>query len=403
MRRILIVAAFAGVLGAQGMPPATVEVADVVMREVSAGRSFVGSIEPARTTTVGGETDGLVVEFAAREGQRVEKGAVLAQLRTRSLEDRVAAAKAEFALRKHALAELKNGVREEDKDIARARVAQAEAAVEYRKWKVENAKRLLATKTVSEDEKKDADLALRTADAMLAERQAQLALAIAGPRKERIQQAESKLRVQEAIVRALEDELDRRTIRAPFAGYVTKEHTQVGGWLKRGDPVVTLVELDEVDIVVPVLEDFIGGAKVGLPVEITVDALPGEALKGKITAIVPRADPRSRTFPVKIRIKNRSNGGTVQLKAGMFARVKAAVGSNVKAPLVPKDAVVLGGPMGPMVYVVDLKTSTAQPIPVKLGVAMDDMVVVAGPLQPGMKVVVRGNERLMPGAKVVVK
>jgi multidrug efflux pump subunit AcrA (membrane-fusion protein) len=403
VRRILILAAFAGVLGAQGMPPAIVEVAEVVMREVAAGRSFVGTVEPARTTTIGGETAGLVVAFEAREGQRVEKGAVLARLRTRSLEDRIAAAKAELDLRAQALAELKNGTRAEDKDIARARVAQAEASVEYRRWKVENAERLLRSKTVSEDEKKEADLALKTADALLAERRAQLGLALAGPRKEQILQAEARHRVQAAILRGLEDELDRHTIRAPFAGWVTREHTQVGGWLNRGDPVVTLVELDEIDIVVPVLEDYIGGARVGLPVEIAIDARPGDVLKGKITAIVPRADTRARTFPVKIRLPNKTNGGTVLLKAGMFARVKAAVGANEKAPLVPKDAVVLGGPMGPMVYVVDEKAGTAQPIPVKLGVAMDDMVVVAGPLQPGMKVVVRGNERLMPGAKVTVR
>lgn len=392
MRTACIVPLLASALFAQGKP---VVVDKVVSKKIAAGRSFVASIEPARRVMMGSEIGGLVVEFAARPGLRVAKGDVLAKLRTRHLEDRLEAARAALEQEAQALLELKNGSRPEEKEEAAARVAQAEAAVEFRAWKLENARGLQKSGSVTEDELKEAALALATAKAKLREETAKWRLVVEGPRKERIAVAAARHKAQAAVVARMEDELARHSIRAPFAGYVVAEHTEKGAWLKQGDPVATIVELDEVDVVVPVLEDFVGGVRLGLKVDVRVDALPGEVISGAVTRIVPQADPRARTFPVKIRIKNRQRGGTVLLKAGMFARVSLAVGEKVDALLVPKDAVVLGGPAA-IVYVVG-SDNKVRPVPVRLGIAVEDLVAVQADLKPGDVVVVRGNERLRPG------
>ncbi|MHC4548537.1 MAG: efflux RND transporter periplasmic adaptor subunit [Planctomycetota bacterium] len=385
---------------AQQRPPAPVVVAAVVEREVTARRSFVGTVEPARLSTVGSEVAGLVVEFLVREGDRVEKGQPLARLRTRLMEIQLDAARATRELREQELAELVNGSRPEEIDEARARLGRALVAVKVRRWKLDRAEKLRKSNVISEDELDDARLLAEQADEAEKEAQAAFKLVEAGPRQERIAQARARVKEQEAVVLRLEDELERHTIRAPFKGYVVEEHTEVGQWLDKGEEVVAVAALDEVDVTVPVLEDYVLGVRVGMEITVTIDALPGRLLEGRLKAIVPKADPRARTFPVKIRLKNPPAGGGVLMKAGMFARIHVPVGETERALVVPKDALVLGGPQ-PVVFVV-VQGSAVRRVPVTVGIAVDSFIQVKGALAPGDLVVVRGNERLQPDQRVQV-
>jgi multidrug efflux pump subunit AcrA (membrane-fusion protein) len=383
------------------MPPTPVVVAEIVEREVTARRSFVGSVEPVRRTTVESEVEGLVTEYLAEEGQRVEAGAPLAKLRTRLVEIRLDAARADLRLRQEELRELRNGSRPEELVQARARTTAARAANGLREWRLERAQQLFSTNVISEDELKEAQLTAQAAKELLAEIEAGLKLTEAGPREERIVQAEARLAAQEAEVHRLEDELDRFTIRAPFAGYVVAEHTEAGAWLGKGTAVADLVALDEVDVVVPVVEDYVLGIKVGLAASVTVGAVPGKSFEGAVAAIVPDADALARTFPVKVRVKNPREGDGPVLKAGMFATVHLPIGATEKALLVPKDALVLGGG-GAMVVVVGPEGNIVF-VPVETGLAVDALVQVKGQLAAGQSVVVRGNERLRPNQKVRIE
>jgi len=401
MMRAAALLLLAGVLVAQEMPPAPVVVAEVVEREVRAKRSFVGSVEPVRHTIVGSELEGLVVEFLAREGRRVEAGEPLAKLRTRLTEIALSAARAELRFRQEELRELQNGSRPEEIVQARAKLAAAQAANDVREWRMTRAQQLFDTSVISEDELKEARLTARVAEALLEENKAALKLVETGPREERIAQADARVAVQQAEVARLEDELERHTIRAPFAGYVTAEHTEIGSWVGKGAAVADLVELDRVDVVVPVVEDYVLGIETGTAVSITVGAVPGRTFEGTVSAVVPSADERARTFPVKVRISNSLAGDRPLLKAGMFATIHVPVGGTERALLVPKDALVLGGPQ-PIVYVVT-PTGTVAPVPVETGIAVDSEIQVKGHLEVGQQVVVRGNERLRPGQKVNVE
>lgn len=393
----------AGGGGPPAMPPAPVEVAAVVQRTVAGGRTFTGTVEPVLRSTLGSEFGGLVVAYLVREGDRVEAGQVVARLRTTLLDLRIEAARAQLEDGKQRLAELENGSRPEEIEQARARVEQLSADLELRKWKLKAAEDLYEQKTVSEDELRDARLAVRAAQLLLDASKAALDLVEAGPRKEQIAQARAQVQQLDASLRQLEEEKQRYDIKAPFAGWVVKEHTEVGQWLSPGSPVVEIVALDEVDVTVDVVEDFIGKLDVGGPARVSIDAVPGRIFTGKIHKIVPSADLRARTFPVKIRLPNEHHDESVLLKAGMFANATLAVEDPKPALLVPKDAIVLGGMAPVLVWVVDEKTSTAKMVPVQLGIAVEDLVEVIGPLQPGMQVVVVGNERIMfPGQPLKV-
>ncbi len=384
--------------------PVPVTVAEVVRREIATGQSFVGSVEPLRRSTVGSAVDERVVEFSVNEGDRVEKGQVLAKLRTKQLEIMLAGAKAELDALKSELDELRNPARPEEIEQGEARLAAAQALMEYTRAKRMRTINLIGTRSVSPEELDDTKSKAEQADNAYKEAKAGLELLKKGARPEKIAQAEARVHVQQEAINRIEDQLEEHTITAPFDGYVVSEHTEVGQWVSKGQPIVEMVEMDSVDVTVMVLEDYVRFVKVGDEVVTEFDALPDEPFAGKVVSIVPQADLRSRSFPVKVRVPNHAEGGSVALKSGMLARINLPVGPTEQALLVPKDALVLGG-NSPTVYVIDPdpknpKQGLVRPVPVRIGVASGGLIQVDGALKPGETVVVEGNERLRPGQAV---
>jgi RND family efflux transporter MFP subunit len=197
--------------------------------------------------------------------------------------------------------------------------------------------------------------------------------------------------------------MSKYTIVAPFDGYVSSEHTEVGHWISQGDPVAEIVELDELEVSVMVLENHIPHIGVGASAVVSVPAVPNRRFEGQVTRIAPLAELKSRSFPVKIGIKNPIVGDRHLLKAGMLARATLLVGQTKVAQIVPRDAIVLAAK--PFVYVVDPAPEGMQkvrPVEVETGVAVDDWIEVRGQIKTGDQVVVEGNERRRPGDLVRV-
>ncbi|MHC4938775.1 MAG: efflux RND transporter periplasmic adaptor subunit [Planctomycetota bacterium] len=398
MRVVIIVGLLAaGALAQGGMPPALVEVDKVVQKSVAAGRTFVGTIRPFQESTVGAEVAGRIAEMLVRDGDRVKAGQPLARLKDRVVKVRIAAATATVKLRTAELDELRNGTRKEDLVQGRARVARDKAEVEYRKWQAEKAEELFARNSTTAADVKESRFALKAAEGRLAESEAALRLLEEGPRAERIVQAEAALESARAALAQLEEELAQHTVGAPFDGWVVAKRAEVGQWVASGDAVAIVAALDVVEMVVPVPQDAVGGIQVGQKVE--VDAAGRHP--GEVVSVVPEADVRGRTFPVRIRIKNPIADTQPRLKAGMLARVTLAVGKEQPTLLVPKDAIVLGGP-APIVWVVD-ENGAGRIVPVTIGAGYGEMVGVTGPLKADDRVVVRGNERLRPGQPLRIK
>ena len=84
--------------------------------------------------------------------------------------------------------------------------------------------------------------------------------------------------------------------------------------------MATVAELDEIDIEIQVLENYIPHVRVGDEVRLEITSLPTEILVGRVAEIVPQADLRTRNFPVRVRLKTKSSMDRPLIKAGMFAR-----------------------------------------------------------------------------------
>lgn len=411
IRPVAVIFCWATVVGwsalvlAQG-GPAKVTVAEVIERQdLSAGRSFVGTVEAPRHSSVGSAVAGRVIEFLVNDGDRVTKGQPLAKLLTKNVEIQIAAAKAELQLRKHELLELKNGAREEELRESEARMKAAAAAMKLAQTKLARMKGLIERSAATREEIDEMNSTSETATAMHLAAKAAYDLVVAGPRPERIAQAEARAEAAEEEVNRLLDILEKHTIKSPFDGYVVAEHTEEGQWIESGKLVAEVVEVNPIEVRVPVQESYIPRLSLGTSARIEIEALPSQTFVGNVVAIVPKGDEKSRTFPVRIALKNQEQSdGTPLLKPGMFAKVELPVDQKSHVLLVPKDSLVLGGPQ-PVVYVVvpDEKTKkpTVRPVPVQLGIAVNSWIEVRGDLKAKQSVVVEGNERLRPGAEVV--
>lgn len=393
-------------LAQPGGTPAVV-VAPVVQETIAATQVFVGTVRPTKRATIGSAVDGRVIEFPVEEGDRVEEGQKLAQLMTETISLELAAAEAELELKRQRLAELRSGSRPEEIEQARARMAAAQARRAFARSRRDRVETVYAAnRAITDDEREEAIAGAAEADEVYLEAKAAHDLAVAGPRVEVIAQAEAEVAMQTAVVDRLRDQIKKHTIITRFAGYVVAEHTEIGQWVDRGGEVAEVVALDEVEVVAQVVEKSIAFIADGAGVELEIPALPGRTFKGQVSVTVPQADLRARTFPVKVLVENEITPAGPLLKPGMYARLTLPIAAPEEGLLIPRDAIVLGGPQ-PMVFVVDGDAKpgaevAVRPVVVTLGASAGAFVQVNGELKPGELVVAEGNERLRPGQKVRV-
>ncbi len=166
----------------------------------------------------------------------------------------------------------------------------------------------------------------------------------------------------------------------------------IGTLVSPASPIVTLVS-PEVELTLGVEEGQIGQVKEGQKAEVVVTAYPNEPFQAKVELIAPTADPKTRTFQVKVRPETEEG----KLRAGMFAQVQIVVAEKERALLVPKEAIVTKGGQT-LLFVV--KGDMAEARQVKLGLSQDGTIEVLSGVEAGEEVVVAGGNDLRDGDRV---
>lgn len=380
---------------AQNQGPAPVVVAPVETRELDLTVTLVGTVQPLTRSVIASEAEGLVVGYPVEEGQRVEEGQLIAQLRRLPIEIDLRAARAALEQAHQELLELERGSRPEEVEEARAAWQRAEAEYTNAQREASRRKDLYEQQVIAIEQYQFAATAAKAAEERVSETRAVYERIKTGPRQERIDKAKAQVQARKAAVEFLEDKLAQTAITAPFRGMVVKEHTEVGQWLSQGAPVVELLDLSSVEVSVPVPERHIAEVSRGDTTPLVLDALPEQSFTGEVAQIIPQADAESRTFPVKVKVPNPKG----LIKSGMFARVTFPIGKGRRALVVPKDALVSRGPVELLFVVSDGKVNQ---VAVKRGHSTRGWVAVEGPVEEGQLVVVRGNERLRDGMPVTI-
>ena len=299
-----------------------------------------GTIKSRHRSTIGSETEGIVVALHVREGDSVARGASLAQLRTDVLEQRL--------------------------NAARSQLDATKANRELTSRSLERARQLFDTHAMSEQQVDE------------------LVYELLGWQAEERRLA--------AVIAQIELSIDHSHIRAPFDGIIVARHTDVGEWRETGDPIVELISVRdlEVDVAVPIV--YFDDLNANENAEVSLPSVSDQRFVLGITAVVPVADSEARTFSVKLRFPDDPERPRVAV--GMLADVWLSVGKASAATIVPKDAIVQRQEERLVVLFNDDNLTRIEAV--LTGNSIGAWIEVRGDVVPGDRVIVRGNERLEP-------
>ncbi len=218
--------------------------------------------------------------------------------------------------------------------------------------------------------------------------------------KQDIDDLRSKIEIEKATLKEIKAQrahnqelLDDTEVRAPFAGTVSERKISVGDFLRIGDPVVQLVQLNPLEVAFRVDEKYKTNLYPQQPVTLTVSAYPGKKFQGEVYFISPDIDIATRTFLVKSLIANETN----DLNPGMFAQVTLVTEVHKNALMVPWESVIQ---LENETYLYVVNTTTVKKVPVKLGLVSGALAEVSGSLKAGQSVIREGKYALHDGSKV---
>jgi membrane fusion protein (multidrug efflux system) len=213
-----------------------------------------------------------------------------------------------------------------------------------------------------------------------------------------LRSAEAQVSEQQALV-------DKKFIRAPFAGRLGVRAVDLGQYLNAGTKIVTLQSLDPIHVDFYLPQKSIGEVRVGQNVSVKADAFPGRTFPGEIAAIDPKVDINTRNVQIRATIRNPGH----LLLPGMYATTEIAAGQPVRYITLPQTAITYN-PYGNVVFLVLQQGKgpdgrpllVAQQKFVTTGETRGDQVSVLSGVKEGDIVVTSGQLKLRNGTPVVI-
>ena len=365
---LIVLAAVALFIGRRNAPQA-VEIATVAAAYPSASVAALnatGRVVAARRASVSSKGTGRLEWLGVQEGQRVTEGDIIARLENRDV----------AAEREQAAAQVQ---------VARANLAQGQAELEDAAAAYKRAQDLAQQKFI-------AGSALDTAEARYNKSRAA------------IDTLKAQITVAQANHRAAEVAFDQTLIRAPFTGMVLTKSANVGDIVTpfsaasgTTGAVVTMADMETLEVEADVSEASIAKITVGQPAEIQLDAFPDLRLLGEVSRIVPTVDRAKATLLVKVKFVERDPRVLPDMSA-KIAFLSRPLRPDERTPVAAlrADAIVKRDGKD-MVFVVG-KDEQVKLTPVAAGAKVGDLVRVD--LAPGTRVVIAPPDRLVDGATV---
>lgn len=327
-------------------------------------RSFPGIVQASKMADLGFQVSGVLVRLPFREGDRVSKGKVIAQLRNDEFQARLQTIQASL-------------------DQARARLGAAESRLTNSKTESQRFGRLVESTAVSRSDYDSAQALYRT--------------------------AQEDYTAQEAAIRGIEGQLAEAklqlgdsSLRAPYDGVVAQRLAEVGQNIFPNNPVIRFQNVNDIDIVVDVPEGFVGSDLRASAIQKSVAELstvPGRQFPVRIKEISQIADPQTQVFQVRFSMKAPTR---VIALPGMTANVEITARGNrwlANLPVVPMSAVSKQSTGEQVVWILAADQTVHRRI-VTLGAPTADQIEILSGLQSGDRIVVAGTTFLHEGMKV---
>ncbi len=319
--------------------------------------SVVGTVRATENAVLAAQTMGNVIAVNVREGDMVKQGQVLASIDPAQAQAALERAQAGLNAAQHELAAAQS-----QKSLADSTLARYET--------------LYQKKSVSPQE----------FDEVKARAQAATAAAEAA----QAGQAQAKAAVAQA-----QAAFGYTKIRAPFDGVITERKVDPGALASPGTPLLTIETTGHFRLEANLDEANLRYVRTGEAINVTLDAYPDQSLAGKVTQIVPAADPMSRTFLVKIDLPS-----SPVLRSGLFGRAQFSRGER-SALVLPRTAVVDRGSLKGIFIVGQDKIASLRYV--TLGPVAGEKVEVLSGLAPNETVVLSPGDKDLGGKKIEVR
>jgi HlyD family secretion protein len=367
--------------------PPEVRVASVVTAYASqqyAQLTASGYVVAQRRAAVASKATGRLVELRVREGSVVKKDEIIARLDASDVAAAVLAMQAGVRL-------AEAGLRQAEASLRQAQVEQGNADVELERSKELQARGFVSTQAV--------DAAQRRADA---------ARAASASAQAAIAQSQAAIAQAQAQLKAQQVNEDYALIRAPFDGVVLVKNANVGDMITPFSSaagalgaVVTMADMGTLEVEADVAESNLAKARIGQPVEITLDALPDMRFRGSVAGIVPTVDRAKATVMTKIRFDRLDPRILPEMSAKVTILSQPATDAD-QQPLLAVNPQAIAERDGKKLLFRVGTDDRVEAVEVAVGRKLGDTVEVRGSIKSGDKVALAPPARLQSGAKVAL-
>lgn len=374
-----------------------VEVVSLGLERIEDWLELPGVVEPAQVLTVGTEIGGLLEWRGPKEGDRVRRGERLALVDR----ERLILAERQAGL---ALAQAERAAERARIGIDQARTAAAQAAEQVKKLRSAREKAVADRDRVKAlaDERLASRSYLEGFETALAAAEADLAVGVGA-----VQAAASAIEGADAAhasalsgvasaAAALEQErlrMRKGEILSPIDGTVSRVFLEQGENVEANKPLLTLVDTARVKAVFPLPERDAAGFAKGMPADVVVASVSPDPVAGKVLLVGVVADPATSTYRMEVDLPNADG----RLKAGMLAKLRILRRFVDGAVVVPLFAVMRSeGGMRAFVY----DNGTARRREVTVGIIAGDRQQILAGLDPGDRLIVKGQRDLEDGQRV---
>lgn len=328
-----------------------------------------GYVVAQRRAAVASKATGRLIWLNVREGSQVKQGEIIARLDASDVQA--------------AMASVQASIRQAEAGVAQSNVELVNAESDLKRSQGLNAQGFISAQAMEAAQKR-----VNAAKAAMASAQANVAV------------AKSQLKVQQV-------NQDFTEIRAPFDGIVLVKNANIGDIITpfssaagAQGAVVTMADMTTLEVEADVSESNLAKAKIGLPVEITLDALPDMRFRGNVAGIVPTVDRAKATVMTKIRFEKLDPRILPEMSAKVTILSQAATDADQKPVLTLNPKAIVERQGKKMVF--RIKDDTVEAINVTPARKIGDNLEVTGELKSGDKLVLNPDTKLEAGKKVTV-
>jgi RND family efflux transporter MFP subunit len=339
-------------------PPAQVGIDAVITEPLRQTVPVIGRFVARQTGVAAARVSGPVGEIRVEVGDRVKAGNVIAVLVNDMLK-------------------LQHELQKAEVQQYAAAVKTRKATAKLRRQELRRIEKLIKSAAFSKARLDDKRQEVAVADSQAAE-------------------AQGKLNSARANLKMTGINLYNAAVRAPYSGVISKRHIEVGAYVNLGDPLVTLVDDAHLEIEADVPANRTPALLAGTRLKAYINGT--QEIAARVRAVVPVENPQTRTRTV--RFVPELPLGISGLASNQSVTLQLPAGNDGTVVTVHKDAI-LSRKGKTLVFLV--QDSKAVMRPVRLGEAVGIRFIVNSGLAPSDKVVVRGNERLLPGQAIRIR